>query len=32
VVDSVFPLAAIGQAHQRMLGNQQIGKIVLTVE
>lgn len=32
VVDSVFALDAIGEAHRRMLGNQQIGKIVLSVE
>jgi NADPH:quinone reductase-like Zn-dependent oxidoreductase len=32
VVDSVFPLASIAEAHNRMRSNQQIGKIVLDVE
>ena len=31
VVDSTFPLAQAGAAHERMEGSQHIGKIVLTV-
>lgn len=31
VIDSVFPLAAAELAHQRMTGNQHIGKIILEV-
>jgi putative PIG3 family NAD(P)H quinone oxidoreductase len=32
VIDTVFPLARIADAHQRMHGNESFGKIVLTVE
>ena len=31
VVDSVFPMADITQAHSRLASNQQIGKIVITI-
>ena len=31
VIDSVFPLAAAEQAHDRMLSNQHFGKILLEI-
>ena len=31
VIDSTYPLAQIGQAHERMLANKNVGKIVLTM-
>jgi NADPH:quinone reductase-like Zn-dependent oxidoreductase len=31
VIDSVFPLAAIRDAHQRLENKEQFGKVVLTV-
>lgn len=32
VIDSIFPLAEVAKAHERMESNQHIGKIVLTLE
>lgn len=32
VIDSVFPLAEAGKAHERMDGGDHVGKIVLTID